>query len=523
MVTGNPRRDRPLPGVGGLAGGMSDDLLSRLETALWVYDFAAGRIVWANAAALALWDAPSVDALSSRDMRVEMSASVKTRLAQHYEDFLSDPDREIREFWTLYPNNTPFRVRAILRRCHLPEDSIGMLVEARAEDLREPATVRSADALLHTQTMVALFARDESELYANPAFRAAFGPGKHFFGRNFSSPADLIDFEEGMRQNGEHKGTVRVRTVNGERWHMVHAIRCRDAFTGEGAFMINATDVTEARDQQQALKEARDFAEAAVGAKSQFLANMSHEMRTPLNGVLGMASLLATSSLDDQQRQMLSVIQQSGQQMLGLVENVLELVALDSKSVELSFGEFRLDLLVGAAVGAHADAASDKGLRMITVIGDVPEGMMLKHDASRIGKVLRELIANAVKFTEKGAISIRAEIVDGHAIRFEVADSGIGIPRTQVGQVFSRFFQVDGSSTRTFGGAGVGLSICREVVDLWDGQIGVNSDEGRGSVFWFTVPDAVAPAEPAAPPGRETSRSYLRLIDTQSAAKRRDS
>lgn len=513
MVTGGSRSGVKVEGATRGAGSVfGDELLAHLEVAVWVYDFEAGRIIWANPAALKLWDAESPEALAARDMRIEMSASVKTRLAQHYEDFLVDPGREIREFWTLYPNNKPFRARAILRRCGLPDGGIGMMVEARAEDMREPATVRSADALLHTQTIVALFDRNERELYANPAFRAAFGPGEHYFGRNFVSPADLLEFEEALAGVGEHRATLRVRTVAGERWHLIHAIRCRDAFTGEGAFLINATDVTESREQQQELKRARDVAEAAVKVKSQFLATMSHEMRTPLNGVLGMASVLAGSNLDPQQRKMLEIVQASGERMLELVENVLELVALDSQTVELASEPFELDLVLEAAIGSSAAAAKAKGIRIITSIGDLRGVGELRHDASRIGQVLRHLIDNAVKFTHRGFVSVRAEIEDGACLRFEVADSGIGIAEKARQSIFSRFFQVDSSSTREKGGSGIGLAICKELVDLWGGEIGVESEPGRGSVFWFTVPGVVAPKSERTTPAEPARPNHLRVV-----------
>lgn len=477
----------PMGHVTGTVGLGGHDVLSRLSTALWVYDFEAGRIIWANPAALRLWDAESVAALSARNMRTEMSPSVETRLSQHHEDFRIYPEREIRESWTLYPKDEPFRITAILRRCDLDQGQIGMLVEARIEELSAPETVRSADALLYAQTIIALFDQEGRELYANPAFRATFGPGEHHFGKTFVAPYDLLEFLEGVREKGEHRATVRVRTIAGEAWHDMHAIRCKDAVTGDGAFFINATDVTEARQHQQELAEARDIAERANRMKSQFLRSISHEVRTPLNGILGMACVLGDTELDPAQGEMVSTIVQSGERMLELIENVLELAAIDAGSTEITAERFDPALLVASVVGAFTEAATAKELRILTSVSEV-EGQTAQQDAARLRVVLRHLLANAIKFTERGFVSVRASFDEAGSLRFEVADSGIGVPQQQRAQIFDRFYQIDGSLSRQQDGIGVGLAICKETVALLGGEIGVDSEEGRGSIFWITAP-----------------------------------
>lgn len=491
--------------------GSGGTLLDQLKTAVWIYDFEAGRIIWANASALYLWNAETPEDLAARDMWTEMSASVRTRLKQHYEDFLTKPDREIHELWTLYPGSSPFRVRAILRRCAIAGGRVGMMVEARAEDLQEAETIRSADALLHAQTIIALFDGDGRELYGNPAFRKAYGPGEHFFGQMFSSPADLLEFEEQIKDIGEHATTVRVRTIQGECWHFIHGVRCRDAVTGDGAFLINATDVTAAREQQLELERARDVAETAVRTKSQFLATMSHEMRTPLNGIMGMGSMLAESDLSDDQKRMMSIVLDSGQEMLELVDSVLELVALDSENVDLVKDNFDLSLVVDSAVGAFRDLADERGIRVIASVSE-QRGSTVHHDASRIGQVLRQLLSNALKFTKRGFISVRANTEPNGTVRFEVADSGIGIAEGQLKDIFARFVQVDSTTTREFGGSGIGLSICKELVELWGGKIGAESEVGRGSVFWFTVPNAIPHNPDRKPKEVRFKAGHLKLI-----------
>ncbi|MFN3614450.1 MAG: ATP-binding protein [Rubrimonas sp.] len=468
-------------------------LVAALETAIWVYDFDACRIVWANPAALRLWDAPDAAALTARDLSAEMSASVRLRLAQHRDDFERDPTREIHEFWTLYPKGHPFRARATLRRCVLSDGRSAMFVEARAEDRREPTTIRSADALLHTSVMTALFDQQGRELYANPAFRTAFGPGRHDFGGDFVDIDEATPFRNGLEHRGSHRAAVLVRTIDGERWHDIQAMRCRDAVTGDGAFLISATDITESRLRQEQLIEALAAAKSADEAKGRFLATISHEMRTPLNGVLGMAALLRADSLTPHQRRAVETIARSGAALLEVVEDMLDLVALDRGGVALLPSVFDPVVLLNAAVECVREAAQDKGLTLRVEATDLG-GCTWRHDATRLRQVLRHLVTNAVKFTEDGGVTVRAigrPEPDGTTrLVFEVADTGPGVPDIERERIFERFHQLDGSQTRRHGGTGLGLAICRELVQLWGGQIGVRSAEDGGSVFWFDAPGA---------------------------------
>lgn len=467
-----------------------EPIVDRLETALWVYDFERGSIIWANRRALELWDAGSNAELAGRALHGEMSPSVRTRLAQHAEDFRLCPDREIREFWTLYPGGKPFRVRATLRRHELPFGRLGMLVEAHKEELTQLETIRSADALLHTSVITALFDESGAELYANPAFRQAFGPGRHRLGSDFVEPELAEAFVKDVRTAGEHRETVLVHTVEGKRWHEMLAKRCRDAVTGEYAILISAVDVTVAREYQDQLIAARTRAEVADRAKSMFLSTISHEMRTPLNGVLGVSNLLARTQLDAQQQNLVSLVARSGTDMLEFIENALDVVDLDSNSVDLKSEEFDVGLLVSSVVEMFGEKARQKGLRLVTDLGGLQHRKWL-HDAHQIRKVLRQLVSNAIKFTEAGDVTVRVVALAGQTLRFEVIDCGPGVPPELTEKIFERFYQVDGSWTRRSGGSGLGLAICRRLVSLWGGEVRVAPRSGTGSIFWFTVPRAV--------------------------------
>lgn len=462
-------------------------LAERLETALWVYDFDRMRIVWANASALMLWDAGDVSSLAARDLAAEMSASVKKRLRQHREDFEIDPDREIREFWTLYPKGVPFRVRAILRRCDRDDGRVAMLVEAKAEDHREPTTLRSADALLHTPVVTALFDRDGLELYANPSFREAFGPGRHRFGEDFVHAADAERCLSAIAENRNWRGTVKVRTRAGERWHDVHAAGCRDAVTGDGAFLISAFDVTDAQERRHALAQALGAAEEADRAKARFLSTMSHEMRTPLNGVLGMASILGTTNLTPSQRSALDVIADSGSALLEMIEGMLDIIALDTGQIAIEPARVDPALVLRSAVESVRAEAERKGLTLTIDCRRLLRSTYM-HDAARLRQVLRHLLVNAVKFTDSGAVTARVLSDGGEDLRFEVSDTGPGVPPAERVRIFDRFHQVDGSYTRRHGGTGLGLAICRELVALMGGTITLTCGEEGGSTFAVVLP-----------------------------------
>ncbi len=470
-------------------------LLDATETAFWIYAFDACRIVWANRAGLALWETPSVEALRARDLSAEMSHSVRARLAQHSEDFALDPGRVLHEFWTLYPEGRPARIRATLRAFSLDDGGPGMLVEARAEHETDTTTLRSADALLHTRVLTALFDASGAALYVNPAFRAAFGPGRHRFGADFIHAVDRERFLSGLEEAGAHRATVRVRTVDGERWHDIQAMRCRDAVTGDGAFLISASDVTTARVQKERLSRALDAAKAADLSKARFLATMSHEMRTPLNGVLGMASILGGTELTEAQRRALDVIAASGAQMLEMVEDMLDIVALDAQQIALQPAPFDPALLVRAGAESIRPEAERKALALEVDLRRLDGGRYV-NDASRLRQALGHLLNNAVKFTDRGSIVVRAATTrdagGARRLRFEVCDTGPGVPEAERGRVFERFHQVDGTATRRHGGSGLGLSICAELVRLWGGALGVACGEAGGSTFWFDAPAVVS-------------------------------
>ncbi|MDB5479120.1 MAG: multi-sensor hybrid histidine kinase [Caulobacteraceae bacterium] len=270
--------------------------------------------------------------------------------------------------------------------------------------------------------------------------------------------------------------------------------------TLKGVF-ASARDVTERKRFEAELKAARVAAESASQTKSAFLASMSHEIRTPMNAIMGIADLLAKTTLSQEQDEYVQIFRRSGQNLLNLINDILDLSKVEASQIELEHDAFSLNDHLKAVIELVTPRALEKGLTLsCEIAADVSNALV--GDSARLEQVLFNLLGNAIKFTETGGVSLRVvRVPDGSVpptLRFIVTDTGIGIECDKVAAVFERFTQADSSTTRRFGGSGLGLTISRQLVELMGGRISCVSVVGQGSVFTFTAPFEVleVPAMP---------------------------
>jgi signal transduction histidine kinase/AmiR/NasT family two-component response regulator len=262
------------------------------------------------------------------------------------------------------------------------------------------------------------------------------------------------------------------------------------------------------------LMKARDAANAANVAKSQFLANMSHEIRTPLNGVLAMAEVMDRGDLSVTQRDRLSVVRQSGEQLLAVLNDVLDLSKIEAGKLELVDQDFDIDRVAAAVRDSFAPLALEKGLEFEVDVAPTAHGSW-RGDADRLRQIFANLISNAVKFTPAGSVTARFEAADAGGLRLSVTDTGIGIADDKIITLFDKFTQADSSTTRRYGGTGLGLAICRELAQLMGGQVSVMSEEDRGSTFIVELPfvrGSGTEAAPAAEAAHDVQGGNVRVL-----------
>lgn len=356
--------------------------------------------------------------------------------------------------------------------------------------------VNAKTALVLGQSAERIVGRSDREVMPAKLADAAWERERAVFDGTRRASQVEIALEDGVRQLWEVKVPVRL---DGELGGDVGGVLCV------------ATDVTD-------LHQLKAAADAANQAKSDFLSNMSHEIRTPMNAIIGMTHLALQSAHEPRLRGYLEKIWHSGQHLLGIITHILDFSKIEAGRVELELLDFRLDALMRNIDTQLGETAAAKGLRLECDIA--PElARPLRGDPLRLEQVLLNFVGNAIKFSEQGSITVRARALGpiGHdtLVRFEVEDHGIGIEPGERAQLFTSFHQADPSTTRRYGGTGLGLVISKQLAELMGGEVGVESEPGRGSTFWFTArlgqggaagARAARSATPAPAPGTSARR-----------------
>jgi len=356
--------------------------------------------------------------------------------------------------------------------------------------------------------------------YGNDAFYKMFGlKAQHSVGQIFalesrpdSRAPEFCSFAaleagETCVRHDQH-----VRTVFGWRWISWEDFAVRGGRGNIIEIQSVGRDITERKALEDAIAVARDKAEAGSRAKSGFLAVMSHEIRTPMNGVLGMARLLLETELRAEQRTYVEAISQSGESLLALIGDILDFSKIESGTFTLADDEVELRQLVEGVIELACPRAHDKDIELVAVTQpQVPSAV--RSDRVRLRQVLTNLVGNAVKFTDKGGVRVDVRIIearDRHFIRFDVSDTGVGVPIAKRDEIFNEFVQADSTHARKFGGTGLGLAISRKLVEAMGGEIGIEGAPGGGSRFWFTIPQIVV--RPAAAPNLPLSGMCVGIV-----------
>jgi PAS domain S-box-containing protein len=461
--------------------------------------YAVDELVGRRAVDLGLWLDPKVRERYIQRLRAE------GRVDDFASIFVSKQGRKL-----------PLQISATLFHQNGTDYLVAVMRDVAARDRRR----LQYEAILDNAVVGIVFTRDRVFQHANPRFEEIFGwpvggiagqPGRAVWpsdeayaeiGRRAGPLLAACEVFEGEFEMARRDGSVFWASVR------ARAVDPQQPATGGSIWIID--DITERRRVEQALAAAKEQAEAASRAKSEFLANTSHEIRTPLNGLLGLVRLaLAPGVKASRQRQYLERIQDSAQALAGIISDILDLSKIEAGRLSMEEVVFDFHALLGMVRDSYTELARAKGLQFRLAIDDgVPR--WVSGDPVRVRQILGNYASNALKFTEQGRIEVTVVALPEGRVRIEVSDSGPGVAEGLMARLFQPFSQADSSTTRQYGGTGLGLNICRQLAELMHGSVGVDSEAGIGSRFWAELPLPAAAPPVAAGAERPANGRELR-------------
>ncbi len=483
---------------------------NRLSTAIWVFDIDDHKIWWGNEAALEFWEAESVPVLIARDFSSD-SVSVRQRL----EDIFSNTSQgeRVEENWTLYPSGTPKMVIVTFTPILIENGKRAVLIEASPQ-IREELDHRAKrilEAVRHTSLMISTFGNDGKLLAQNPSAATVYDIENHttttLEGR-YRDPNIRETIISRQELKKRFKRDIKVETAFGDRWHTLTAELGLDPVSGSQVIVATEEDITERVRAQEDLRRlnldleqrvsertekltiARHEAEAANKSKGNFLATMSHELRTPLNAIIGFSDMLGQQiygPVNERQNLALKDIHSSGRHLLDLINELLDASTIDNGQLNLFEGYFSHAHIIDYCRATFELEAMQKE-HIFTVQNNVI-GIVIKGDSRRFRQILFNLLSNAFKYTPAGgeiALSVNYDPENG--ILFSVKDSGIGIPKENIQDVFNAFTQAASSDWAAGKGVGLGLYIASQLVNAHDAELKIESVVNKGTTVSFSIP-----------------------------------
>jgi signal transduction histidine kinase/ActR/RegA family two-component response regulator len=505
-------------------------VLNLFEQPVWIFDIEKKAMWWANAAALELWSADCLASLLKRDFAHDMSEVTAYRLADYLVRFRKG-DR-IKDQWTFYPNGVgPKTYLTTASGIRIEEGRTAMLMEGVPKDTRDiqgQASLRGVEMLRDLPIAVCLLDIDGNVIDQNPEALVVFGsidagpvdagpeyecdkerktspPNSHFVDRFVDKEFGRSVLENVVPKQGKISFEALQYTVNGPRWCAIKIRHTIDPVTNNPIMLYSARDITAVVEAKKEADRARREADRANMAKSEFIAVMAHEIRTPLHQLTGVIELMDHTNLDKEQKQFIRLMQSSAVSLMTVINDILDYTKLEAGKISLENIAFDVKAVVEGSLAAIGPTAEKRRLSLDSVItNEIPP--LVVGDPNRLRQILLNLLQNAVKFTHDGSISVRlsrsaATKNPGRiALRFVVSDTGIGIHEDQWERIFCKYQQGDSSTARKYGGTGLGLPICKSLVEVMGGSIGMESEVGKGTTFWFEIPfeqltDQVEPSQ----------------------------